>query len=296
MTDSSPSKVEAAKDQAAGLKDEALASGQHVAETAADQAGAVVGEARVQVGNLLGQAQSELREQAGTQQKRVAAGLRSVSDELSSMADSSSAGGVASDLVQQAATRAGGIASWLEGRDAGTLLSDVRAYAARKPGTFIAAAAIAGVVAGRLTRSLAGNAKEEHDQAASAPATTPVASAPASSFPVAPIPSTYAEPATAASATAESTYAAPAYTNPLYADAASTDGAAPIYADATASSGVDPVYADAAPVDDVTLRSHNLDDEYGDSSTVESLFDEPAASSPSFDETVRGDDYRGERS
>ena len=163
MTDSSSSKVETAKDQASSLKDEALSSGQHVAQTAADQAGSVVGEAKYQAKDLFTQAQGELRDQAGTQQKRVASGLRSVSDELNDMAGASQSGGLAADLVQQVASRAGGIASWLDDRDPGTLLSDVRSYAARKPGTFIAIAAVTGVVVGRLTRSLAGNAKDAKD-------------------------------------------------------------------------------------------------------------------------------------
>jgi hypothetical protein len=71
------------------------------------------------------------------------------------MASASESGGVASDLVRQAARRADGIATWLGDRDPGSLLSEVKSYARRNPGTFIAIAALAGAVGGRLTRALA---------------------------------------------------------------------------------------------------------------------------------------------
>ena len=167
-TPSSPSsvgeKADAVREQAGQLKDQVAGSGGHVAGAAKDEAGKVVSEAKYQAKDLLGQTQTELKDQAAAQQKRVASGLRSVSDELGSMADSSEGGGVAADLVQQAAARAGSIASWLEDRDPGSVLREVRSYASRKPGTFIAVAAIAGLVAGRLTKSLVSNASEEKSE------------------------------------------------------------------------------------------------------------------------------------
>ena len=71
------------------------------------------------------------------------------------MASSSDQHGIASDLVRQAAQRAHSVAGWLDQRDPGSLLNEVKSYARRNPGTFIAAAAIAGALAGRLTRALA---------------------------------------------------------------------------------------------------------------------------------------------
>lgn len=174
-------KAGVAKEQADQLKDTVAESGAQVAGTAKDEAGKVLGEAKTQAKDLFTQTQGELKDQAATQQKRVAAGLRSVSDELGSMADNSEGGVVAADLVQQAASRAGSIATWLEDRDPGSLLSEVRAYASRKPGTFIGIAAVAGLVAGRLTKGLISNASDEK-----AAAETPTTSA---------VPSTYAGPA-----------------------------------------------------------------------------------------------------
>ncbi|MCU1617957.1 MAG: hypothetical protein JWO98_5497 [Frankiales bacterium] len=167
-----------AKEQAAQLKDQVAESGGQVAGTAKAEAGKVASEAKVQAKDLLSQAQVELKDQAASQQKRVASGLRSVSEELGSMADSSNGGGVAADLVQQAAARAESIASWLEDRDPGSVLREVRSYASRKPGTFIAVAAVAGLVAGRLTKSLVSNASDEK-----ADSTLPAAAPPAPAAP-----------------------------------------------------------------------------------------------------------------
>ncbi len=55
-----------------------------------------------------------------------------------------------------------GASDWLAQRDPGSLLHEVKSFARRKPGVFIAGALVAGVVAGRLTRALTENAKDEH--------------------------------------------------------------------------------------------------------------------------------------
>ncbi|NYD71339.1 hypothetical protein [Herbiconiux flava] len=185
-------KVDAAKQAAGDVKETAAEQAGHVAGTAKDEAKNVAREAKSQARDLYAQTQSELKEQAGVQQKRVASGLRSIGDELGSMADGSENAGLAGDLVRQVSDRAGSAASWLDSRDPGSLLAEVKSYARRKPGTFIAVAAIAGVVAGRLTRSLAQSAAEEKEADATAPAssTSPVPPAPSSAAPVAPAPVT----------------------------------------------------------------------------------------------------------
>ncbi|MET0990454.1 MAG: hypothetical protein ABWY54_07395 [Glaciihabitans sp.] len=185
--------ADAAKEQASKVASDAAEAGKNVAGTAKEQASTVASEAKTQAKDLIKQTQSELREQAGVQQERVATGLRSLSDELGSMAENSTGGGIAADLVQQVASRAGGVASWLDERDPGALLEEVKTFARNKPGTFIGIAAVAGIIAGRLTRSLTSAAADEKEAAASAPASAP-ASTPAASTPVAPV--TPAEPVT----------------------------------------------------------------------------------------------------
>ncbi len=128
-----------------------------VVDTAKSEAGHVAHEVKVNARQLLTQTKGELTDQAQVQQQRVAEGLRSISDELSTMANSNQNGGVATDLVQQAAQRSSSIAQWLEGRDPGSLLDEVKGFARRKPGAFLLLAAGAGVLAGRLGRGMADN-------------------------------------------------------------------------------------------------------------------------------------------
>lgn len=155
--------ADTAKEQASHLKQASTDAGKQVAGTAKDEAKNVASEAKSQAKDLIGQTRSQLSDQAGEQQKRAASGLRSIGDELSSMAEKSENQGPATDLVRQAASRVGGVASWLDDRDPRSLLGDVSAFARRRPGTFIAIAAIAGILAGRLTRSIASEVKEERE-------------------------------------------------------------------------------------------------------------------------------------
>lgn len=173
----STGKVDAASHEAADLKDTVAHQAKDVVGTVKDEASTVVGEAKYQVKDLYHQTQGELKDQAATQQQRLAAGLRSVSDELESMASNSDGSGMAGDLVQQVAGRLSRASTWLGDRDPGSVLSEVTRYARRKPGTFILVAAVAGVVAGRLTRALASSASDRDggSDGRSAPRPEPVA-------------------------------------------------------------------------------------------------------------------------
>lgn len=160
--------VDTAKHEAAELKDTVTDQAKGVVATAKGEASSVVHEATSQAKSLFAQTQSELKDQASTQQQRVATGLQSISDELGSMASGSEQSGLAADLVRQASGRLAGAATWLSDRDPGSVLTEVKRFARRKPGTFILGAAVLGVVVGRLTRALATNAADEHADAANA--------------------------------------------------------------------------------------------------------------------------------
>jgi len=147
-------------DQASQVADSAKEAGGKVVDAAKEETGKVAGEAKSQAKSLFEQTRSELVDQAGTQQQRAASGLRSLGDELGGMADSSP-GGVAGELVSQAATRASAAADWLEQRDPGSLVDEVRSFARQRPGAFIAIAAGAGLLVGRLTRSVASSAADD---------------------------------------------------------------------------------------------------------------------------------------
>ncbi|MCC3272848.1 hypothetical protein MUK71_04530 [Arthrobacter zhangbolii] len=146
-------KTDAAKQQAGDLAQHAKGNAGQVAETAKTEAAGVASEVKSNARDLFTQARSDLTEQAGAQQQKVAEGLRSVADELQSMAQSGQSG-VAADLVGEAASRASSVAGWLDGRDPGSLLDEVKGFARQRPMAFLAIAAGAGFLAGRLNKSL----------------------------------------------------------------------------------------------------------------------------------------------
>ncbi|WP_314427246.1 hypothetical protein [uncultured Microbacterium sp.] len=190
--------VDAAAHEAADLTNTAAEQAKDVLGTAAHEAASVAGEAKAQAKDLFAQTQREFSEQARTQQQRVAEGLRSISDELGSMSSSSSGTGIAADLVHQVSSRLSAASTWLGDRDPAAVLAEVKRFARRKPGTFILAAAVVGVVAGRLTRALASSASDEKSAtpalATTVPAPAPVEVHPDPAVPV-PVGSTAGAPA-----------------------------------------------------------------------------------------------------
>jgi len=80
------------------------------------------------------------------------------------MADSSEQCGVASDLARQASERVRTVVDWVEARDPADLLTELKGYARRKPGTFLAAAAALGFLGGRLTRGLTAGQADDSPQ------------------------------------------------------------------------------------------------------------------------------------
>ena len=154
------SKKDVAKDEAANVAGQAAGAAQNVAETAKTEAKNVAYEAKNSAKDLLHQAKSDLTDQAGTQQAKAAEGIRTISSQLRTMADAPDQQGVAADLIRQAADRSESVASWLDNRDPGSLLNEVKSFARQRPGTFLLLAAGAGLVAGRLGRSLQAGAPE----------------------------------------------------------------------------------------------------------------------------------------
>jgi hypothetical protein len=148
------------KEQAAEVAETAKEAGQQVAETAKDQAGRVVSDTVAQARDLLGQATTELSAQAGKQQERLGSGLRTFGQDLSKLAQGQQVdSGPASELVQNLSQRAHRVADWLEARSPEEVLDEVRQFAARRPGLFIALAAGTGIVAARLTKALVADAR-----------------------------------------------------------------------------------------------------------------------------------------
>lgn len=201
-SDSQTSTTEKAKEQARDLGQTAAQAGGSVAETAKEESRRVAGETTRQARTLYHATREELRSQAGDQQKRAVGGIRSVGSELRSMAEAGGQEGPVGGYARQAASKIDQVADWLESREPGALITEVKDYARRNPGTFLAGAAILGVIAGRVTRSVAAEVSDSHDAATpvsatpaytpayTAPAATPVAVVPVEPLPVTPATST----------------------------------------------------------------------------------------------------------
>ncbi|MGN6089339.1 MAG: hypothetical protein ACTHNT_08620 [Actinomycetales bacterium] len=142
----------AAKEHGAAVAQTAKGDAQQVAGTAMDQAKQVMQESTDQARHLLDEAKSQGQEQAMQQKQRAADGLRSVAQELQTMAGHSGQQGIATNAARQAGQRLDHAARWLEQHEPQDLVEEVRGFARRKPGTFLLGAALAGVVAGRLFR------------------------------------------------------------------------------------------------------------------------------------------------
>lgn len=171
----------AAKDTAADAKEQAA----NVAGTAKEQAQNVAAELSDHARQIFGEASGTLKEQAADQQQRAAGGLRSLSDQLSRMADNDDEQGLAARVVRDLSGRAHSVAGYLDDRDPGSLLDEVKTFAAKRPGAFIAIAAGAGILAGRLTKALTAEAKheKEHEAATSADHTTSTTPAGTTGYP-----------------------------------------------------------------------------------------------------------------
>jgi hypothetical protein len=158
------STVDTAKSEATNVKDTAAGAASGVADVAKSEVSNVAGEAKYQVRNLVDQTRSELRGQASNQQSQLASTLNSWASELGSMASKSEDSGPMTDLAQEAARRGGEISHWLDTHEPADVLEEVKRFARRRPFAFLALAAAAGVVAGRVTRgAVAANTSVDSD-------------------------------------------------------------------------------------------------------------------------------------
>ena len=170
----SGSSADVVKSQSRMVADDAAEGGKRVARVAADEAATVADEAKNQARSLWEQASSQLSNQAADQKSTLASWLRGLAEELRSMADASqrdlvaygpsAAGtpGFATGLADRGANYARSAASWLDDREPSAILDEVGSFARRRPGTFLVIAAVAGVVAGRLTRGLTAG-EDDHE-------------------------------------------------------------------------------------------------------------------------------------
>ena len=149
---------EAAQQEAKHLKDATAGATKQVASTAMEQAGQVAGTAKDQASQLLGQARGQLTEQVSAQRDQATGGLRSLAEELETMAERSEQQGMATQLARQGSDLARQVADYLEQRQPSDLVEELRNIARQRPGAFLAGAAVTGMAVGRLTRGAVSSA------------------------------------------------------------------------------------------------------------------------------------------
>jgi hypothetical protein len=158
------STVDTATIEAGNIKDTAAGAAGDVKDLAKGEVSNVASEAKYQARNLVDQTRSELRGQVGNQQSQLATRLNSWASELGSMASKSDDSGPMTDLAHEASRRVGEISHWLDNHEPSDLLDEVKRFARRRPVAFLALAAAAGVVAGRVTRgAVAANTSVDSD-------------------------------------------------------------------------------------------------------------------------------------
>lgn len=161
---SSTDPKDAAAQEAQQLKGRAGNAVKDVAGTARAEAGNVKDEAVGQAKSLVSSFKDEANNQASTQQQRLAQQSRSVSDDLRRLAQGEKPeSDVVNRVVSDVADRAERFTAQLENKEPADLFQDVRRFAARRPGTFLAIAAGVGLLAGRLTRGLKDAADDDND-------------------------------------------------------------------------------------------------------------------------------------
>ena len=138
-------------------KQVAQTTGEQTREVAAavkDQAAEVVQAAKEQGRNVADETREQLRRQANSQTERLAEALRNLGSQVHALADGKveEAGGVR-DYARQAGTTVQEWAGRVESRGVQGLTRDLEQVARRRPGVFLAGAAAAGFVIGRLVRS-----------------------------------------------------------------------------------------------------------------------------------------------
>ena len=122
----------------------------HAASVASDEAKQVASDVRDQARGLLDETKNQVQDQSRTQRDRLVETLRTFGDDLDGMAQDGN--GLASGAAREVAQRVRAISERLDGRDPSELLDDLRSFARRRPGMFLAGALVSGVVVGRLLR------------------------------------------------------------------------------------------------------------------------------------------------
>jgi hypothetical protein len=126
-----------------------------VTETAKAQLRNVAGEVGEQTRNVAAELRDTVAEQARAQQTNIAQAVRAAADELDAMAGQRP-DSTAATVVARVADGGHRMADYLDRHGPEGVLDEVREFARRRPGAFLATALVSGFVVGRLGRGVLG--------------------------------------------------------------------------------------------------------------------------------------------
>lgn len=146
-------------DQASQVAGAATGAAADVASTAKDEAANVIGESLDQARDLVSTVRDQVADQVSSQGDRLTEGLRTLSTQL---ADGDTSGMVG-QLMKEAATRVQSLADYAERTGPQGIVTELRSYAKRNPGTFLLGAALAGLVTGRVVKGITAGKQAEQE-------------------------------------------------------------------------------------------------------------------------------------
>ncbi|GAA3398761.1 hypothetical protein [Streptomyces roseoviridis] len=125
-----------------------------VGGTAKEQAANVVGEATAQARSLVDDLRGQLQGQAQTQTGRLAENVRRLAQELREMSEGGKPDSTVAGVARQLADGGEQAAARIEQRGPDGLVGDLQDFARRRPGAFLAGAAVAGFLVGRAGKGV----------------------------------------------------------------------------------------------------------------------------------------------
>ncbi|WP_067482775.1 hypothetical protein [Actinomadura hibisca] len=144
---------EAGRHEAAVTADQSKTAVREVAGTAAQQSRTVAEEGKAQAQQVVREVRDRVGGEVTSQTQRAAQTLRQWSDDLARMASEADEDSPARQVVHQIADGGRQTADYLEDRGVGGVVEEVQNFARRRPGMFLAGAALAGFAIGRMAKA-----------------------------------------------------------------------------------------------------------------------------------------------
>jgi hypothetical protein len=156
VTDSSGSETAT---QMHAAKEEAVNRTQDLSSSAAEHVGAMKEDVKGKAVGMAHDVRRELETQGDAQARRLASTLKDVGGQVRDMADGAQPGAV-TDVTRQIAVKSQEFAQRLETGGVAGMGDDLRAFARRQPGLFLAAAGLAGFTLTRVLRNASSSSRE----------------------------------------------------------------------------------------------------------------------------------------